>query len=175
MEAAHTLRHHRRFTWLVMLFALAALGAGPAVKPRDELVLTPIEAFAIGARIPVRDVRELDTDAFNDTLRSAQAREESWTRIFLLIALRFEDPSPSGSRQSVDVNVTPSEWHPSDPVQWVRITIENHGWLDDSVAGDRTVLWLAPAADDRLVLWRALRASECSRPGRKFYSAKPCP
>ena len=171
-----------RMTPLVLLLVAGSVAtvADPAVgstpvAPRGGLDLAAPFAFAIGTDTNVESAEELGTAAFNDSLGAARVRGEPWTRSALGIALRFADPAAIGARQSVRVETSPPEWEPGRALHWVRVTVEEGGWLDDAVAGQRTVLWLVPDADGELVVERALWARLCRRPLQRFYTSGMCP
>jgi hypothetical protein len=151
------------------------LGAGGVAPEPSELDLPAVAAFALGARTQVRDVEQVDVAAFNDSLAAAQSRREAWTESFAAVAMRLAQLPPQGREQRVEVAVAPGEWEPGVPLRWARVSVEDRGWLDDSVQGVRLVAWLVPGPQGGLRVHRALRASECSRPGAWFYSVKPCP
>jgi hypothetical protein len=158
-------------------FAIVALliCTGRVVAAGNELDLPAISAFAIGTELNIKSVEEMETDAFNDSLCVARERGEPWTGNAILIALRFARLWEVGSRQVVSAEASPSEWEPGRPLNWVRVTLQEGGWLDDSVAGQRYVLWLTPDTEGMLTLRRALWAQECHRPYWRYYSASPCP
>jgi hypothetical protein len=141
----------------------------------DELQLPAKSAFAIGTSLNIESVREMETGAFNDSIRVARERGEPWTTNAILIALRFARLGEVGCRQVVSAEVSPSEWEPGRKLNWIRVTLEEGGWLDDSVSGQRYVVWLTPDTNGRLTLRRALWAQECGRPYWRYYSAAACP
>jgi hypothetical protein len=149
--------------------------AGRARAASEELDLPAISAFAIGTQVNIKSVQEMETEAFNDSLRVARERGEPWTGNAILIALRFARLGEVGSRQVVSAEVSPSEWEPGRPLNWVRVTLEEGGWLDDSVSGQRYVIWLTPDTEGRLTLRRALWAQLCWRFYWRYYSAAECP
>ena len=157
--------------WLLTLVVLA-----PAVDVEaDELDLPALNAFAIGTDVNIASVGEKPTESFNDSLRAARERGEEWTANTITIALRFAEFPNIGGRQSVTVQTSPSEWEPGRPVKWVRVTLEEHGWLDDSVSGQRFVIWLTSDPTGELIVRRALWAQECYRKYGRYYTADPCP
>ncbi|UCF05208.1 MAG: hypothetical protein JSV33_15020 [bacterium] len=141
----------------------------------NELELPSISAFSIGTDVNIKSVEEIATDSLNDVLLKAQKRNEEWTKSFVQIALRLSGAALSGTRQSVSVKIDPSEWEKGRPLNWARVTIVDEGWLDDSVSGERYVIWLVPDTDGNLTVQRILRAALCHRPYWKFYSSEPCP
>ncbi len=147
---------------------------GKARATGDELQLSAVSAFAIGTPINIESVQEMETGAFNDSLRVARERSEPWTDNAILIALRFARLGEIGSRQIVSAEVSPSEWEPGRRLNWVRVTLEEDGWLDDSVSGQRYVIWLTLDTEGRLTLRRALWARECRRLYWRYYSAAAC-
>ncbi|UCF77825.1 MAG: hypothetical protein JSW03_06850 [Candidatus Eiseniibacteriota bacterium] len=151
------------------------LSPGPVRALVNELELPDISAFAIGTDVNIRSVLKVDADSFNLQLRAAQDREEEWTESFVLVGLKLVGARFPGSRQKVYVQVEPSEWEPGRKLKWVRVTVEDEGWLDDSQFGERYVIWLVPDEDNRLAVQRALRARLCWRAYWKFYSAELCP
>lgn len=155
--------------------AALAMCTGRAGAAGDELQLPAVSAFAIGTPLNIESVQEMETGAFNDSLRVARERGEAWTCNAILIALRFARLGEIGSRQVVSAEVSPSEWEPGRRLNWVRVTLEEGGWLDDSVSGQRYVVWLTPDTEGRLTLRRALWAHECRRPYWRYYSAAACP
>jgi hypothetical protein len=165
----------RTLAWLALLGTVTGTDAAAG---EGELALSPRAAFAPGARARVESVAALPAAAFDDTLARAQARGEPWTRSFLLIALRFAGTAPQGRDQRVEVTTSPGEWEPGSPLRWARVSIEDRGWMDDSVLGERTVVWIVPRErGGGLAVARGLRAWECARstPESHFYSARPCP
>jgi hypothetical protein len=162
----------KRSLWWLVAFGLWP-GWGEASE--GELTLPPREAFAIGARTTVSDAAEMDAKEFNRSLRSARGRGEAWTGSFIQVALNFAKTDPRGRSQNVTVETAPQGWEGGMALTWARVTIEDRGYLDDSVAGERWMIWLVPAPDnDGLAVARGLRAWECHRPGRWVYSARPC-
>jgi hypothetical protein len=141
----------------------------------NELELPAISAFSIGTDINIKSVEEIETDPLNAMLLEAQERNEEWTDSFVQIALRLSGAALFGTRQSVSVKIAPSEWEKGRKLHWVRITIVDEGWLDDSVSGERYMIWLVPDADGNLTVQRILRAHLCRRPYWKYYSSEPCP
>ena len=166
----------KRFSLILLLLGLHVPPLGAAAGG-NEFTQSAVAAFAIDARTRVHDVAELDVRAFNDTLAAATARGEPWTGNFIAIALRFAQSPPQGREQRVVVSTGPGEWEPGLPLRRARVTIEDRGWLDDSVAGERWVIWIvADAGGKGLAVARGLRAWECRRsPESSFYSARPCP
>ena len=117
----------------------------------------------------------MDHGPFNQELKHARSRGERWTESFIQIALRFAHPPAQGSEQSVLVEAMPQGWEGLETLKWARVTIEDRAYADDSVAGERWIVWLVPARDgDGIEVARGLRAWECHRPGRWLYSARPC-
>ncbi len=151
------------------------IGTGEAEPAGDELQLPARSAFAIGTPVKVESVREMKAGAFNDSLRAARGRGEGWTANAIQIALRFARLAEVGSRQVVTSEVSPSEWEPGRRLNWIRVTLEEDGWLDDSVSGQRYVVWLTPDSGGGLALRRALWAHRCDRPHWRSYTAAPCP
>jgi len=141
----------------------------------DQLSLDDVGAFAIGTGINVHSVDRLDARALTDSLRAAEALDEAWTDDPLMVALKLLPGRPVGRSRSVDAQYAPGEWEPGRPFRWVRVTVVDGGWLDDSVTGIRTVFWLVPCDEGPFRVHRALRAHLCSRPYRRYYSADPCP
>jgi len=165
-----------RIGWAALLFALV-LSPPLAWASDGELALPPREAFAIGARTRVLDVATMDHRPFNQELKHARSRGERWTESFIQIALRFAQPPAQGSEQSVLVEAMPQGWEGIETLTWVRVTIEDRAYADDSISGERWMIWLvvSPGADG-LEVFRGLRAGECRRatPESWFYSARPC-
>lgn len=141
----------------------------------DELVMPSISAFSIGTDINIRSVKEIAIEPANAVLLEAQERNEEWTNSLVQIALRLSGATLSGTRQSVSVKIEPPEWEKGRKFDWARITISDEGWLDDSVSGERYMVWLATDSDGRLKVRRILWAHLCDRPHWKFYSSEPCP
>ena len=100
-----------------------------------QLQLPAISAFAIGTPVNIKSVQEMETGAFNDSLSVAREQGEPWTGNAILIALRFARLGKVSSRQVISAEVSPSEWEPGRQLNWVRVTLEEGGWLDDSVSG----------------------------------------
>jgi hypothetical protein len=141
----------------------------------NELDLAPMDAFAIGTDININSVKELPTEPFNAILLEAQENNETWTTDFIDIAQRLPNLQFSGVEQSISVDISPGgiDWpEMRDELQWARITIVNAGWADDSVAGERTVMWVVPRDDGKLRVHRILWAEHCMRQYRQSYSSK---
>lgn len=141
----------------------------------DELAADDLTAFALGTDTNVRSVERLDAGALTDSLRAAEARGEDWTDDPLKVGLELAGRRLVGRRRLVEASYAPGEWEPGRPFRWVRVAVIDDGWLDDSVTGSRTVLWLVPCEDAAFRVGRALRAHLCSRPHWRYYSAEPCP
>ena len=160
---------------LVLIVIVLFLLPATTVAAPGELSLPSREAFAIGARTTVSDAAAMDPKRFNHELRSAQGRGEEWTKSFIQVALRFAKPDPQGRSQIVTVETSPHGWEGEEVLAWARVTIEDRDYLDDSVAGERWMIWLVPTpAGGGLEVARGLRAWECRRPGRWLYSSRPC-
>ncbi|MBD3366964.1 MAG: hypothetical protein GF405_02170 [Candidatus Eisenbacteria bacterium] len=157
------------------LAALTLLACTAGASTVNELELPDISAFAVGIETNVRSVETLDADALTDSLRAADARGETWTVEPLRVGLELVPRRLVGRRRTVEARYAPGEWEPGRPFSWVRVTVEDGGWLDDSVTGVRYVLWLVPCGDGSLRVRRALRAHLCDRPYWRYYSADPCP
>lgn len=80
-----------------------------------------------------------------------------------------------GRSASVEAEFEPPERDAGVPIRAARVVVEDRGWADDSVAGVRSVLHLVRDEAGKLVVERALRATLCARPYRRFWSATPCP
>lgn len=182
-SSAHCRRFAPRAAASLAILTCALGGAGLVAAPcraqdtppPNELKLPSVEAFALGARVAVRDVEAVDVVAFNAGLAQAHAHGEGWAESFVTIAQRLAQLAPQGREQHVDVAVAPGEWEPGRALPWVRVTVVDRGWLDDTTAGVRLVAWIVPDPEGGLRVHRALRAWECSRPGKAYYSAQPCP
>jgi len=161
----------------VLLALQALLFLPPAASARfiDDLALEGIFAFSIGTDINIKSVDSLDATALNDSLRAARDRGASWTEDPLRTALGLFGRDLTGARRTVTAVYSPTEWEPGRPFNWIRVIVEDGGWLDDSVTGQRLALWFVPDEEGRLVVHRALRAQLCSRPCWRYYSADPCP
>ncbi len=162
-------------TRAVLLMTLALLPT-PAFADGGELSLPPAQAFAIGARVRVKDAGEMDPRVFNRALREAHARGEAWTENFLLVASRFVQLAPQGRYQQIVIETSATEWEPGRELEWVRVSIEDRDWLDDSARGERWLVWLVPAREGGgFEVARGLHAYECQRsPEMWFYSGR-CP
>ena len=147
---------------------LGTFDGGPPPAPGhagDALV-----TFRAGTTVPVRDVRELAPEPLNARLGPTRSGSPIAT------ALRAVGDTLPGNAQTVSVReVEPREREAGTPVTAARVEIENAGFLDDAVSGDRTVLLLEDRTGEGLRIVRALHARLCSRPGARFYSARPCP
>jgi hypothetical protein len=161
----------------IAVFAVAVLflWSPASCGDHDELELPSISAFSVGTDINIRSVKEIAVEPLNTELREARARKEEWTNSAMHIALRLSGAALSGSRQSVSVTIEPSEWEQGRTLRWVRVTIVDEGWLDDSVSGERYMVWLSPDSDGKLEIRRILWAQLCHRPYWKYYSNEPCP
>ncbi len=164
-----------RYSAVILAIAVSAPAAQAAGERVGELALDAMSAFAVGTERSIHSVRELDPDSFNTALALARKRGEPWTASPARIGLEFTGGPLSGSSRNISVKIHPSEWEPGRPLLWARVTIEDEGWLDDSVYGERYVIWLVPSDDGGLEVGRAIRASLCARMHRRFYSADPCP
>ena len=80
----------------------------------------------------------------------------------------------TGNNQRVSVSI-PGEWEPGGAFEFARVIIEDQGWLDDAIAGERYVFWITQGDEGELMIQRALRANICSRPFQEFYSVQRCP
>jgi hypothetical protein len=162
-------------TLLCSVLTVAVLAVPAGASWVNELELPDITAFATGTEINVRSVERLDAGSLTDTLRAAESRGETWTGAPLKVGLELTGGELFGRSRSVEAAYTPSEWEPGRPFEWVRVTVTDGGWLDDSVVGMRTVLWLVPCDEGAFRVHRALRAHLCWRPHWRYYSADPCP
>lgn len=160
---------------LLSLLLLLLVGTGTATGSQDELTMWDVAAFAIGTDINVESVEELDASALSDSLAALRERHPEIADDPILAAHRLSGVPVLGPRRSVIVEYSPTEWEPGRPFRHVRVALEDRGWLDDSVAGRRAVLWFVPDEQGRLTVARALRADLCRRPYWKYYSAKRCP
>jgi hypothetical protein len=76
---------------------------------------------------------------------------------------------------TIRADFEPGERDMDRPIERARVVVEDEGWADDSVFGQRHVLYFTRDDAGRLRVERALRAMLCLRPGQRFYSADPCP
>jgi hypothetical protein len=140
------------------------------------LTLTPVDDFTIGTEAYVNSVKEVDIKLFNALLLEAQQKGKAWTKSFFEIALKIPGLNLNGTTQTVSVDIEPYDWGEEGvSLESARITVENAGWLDDSLTGERYVLWLTTDSKGFLKAQRILWAGFCSRPHQEFYSAAPCP
>lgn len=119
--------------------------------------------------IDVRSVKTLDVGALNAEIREAVRKGEHWPREAVPVALQLMGAGLRGHTKVIEVR-TPPEQRDS-----ATITVTESGYPDDAVSGERWRLWLVKGADGAWTIQRALWAQLCSRPGRRFYSAEPCP
>ena len=143
----------------------------------DELALSDTFAFAINAEVEVESVETLDPSNFNDLLLTAYQSQAVWANDPLWVGLQFLQflsLPMTGANQQVSVFI-PGEWEPGMEFDYARVVIEDKGWLDDAVAGERYVLWIVLGNEGEFRIQRALRANICRRPDQEFYSAQACP
>jgi hypothetical protein len=143
------------------------------------LTLSPADDFSIGTDVYVESVKEIDIKPFNKLLLEAQETRQTWVTNFFEIALRIPGLGLDGDgiRKSITVEILPLDWEVRGvALEAVRISIENSGWMDDSVTGERHVVWLMPDFNGLLQAKRILWAQHCSRHwDRHFFSAGLCP
>ncbi|MEJ5329322.1 MAG: hypothetical protein WHT07_04140 [Desulfobaccales bacterium] len=119
--------------------------------------------------IEVRSVKTLDVATVNAAVREAVRKGERWPREAVPVALQVVGAGMKGHTKVIEVR-TPPEQRDS-----ATITVTESGYPDDAVSGERWRLWLVKGAEGAWTIQRALWAQLCSRPGRRFYAAEPCP
>lgn len=170
--------------------ALAALLSGLSVqygiaKPllaqtidlTSELALSDIRAFGVETEINVHSVESLDADEFNALLLTSHQGGAIWANDPLWVGLQFLQyigQPITGRSQTVSVSI-PEEWEAGQAFEFARIIIEDKGWMDDAIAGERYALWITPGEEGEFIISRALRSNICSRPFQEFYSIQNCP
>jgi|GEM_PF-6953763 len=127
-----------------------------------------IKAFGV-TDLEVQSVQALDHQKFNSRIEEAAARGEKWPQEAILVALQFVGAQIRGHTKIVAVRTPPESQSTAE------ITVTETGYPDDAVAGSRWRLWLTRELTGIWKLQRVLWAQLCSRPGRQFYSASPCP
>jgi hypothetical protein len=127
-----------------------------------------IKDFGV-TELEVRSVQALDHQQFNGQVQAAAARGEAWPQEAILVALQVVGAQIRGHTKIVEVRTPPENQSTAE------ITITERGYPDDAVAGARWRLWLTREATGIWRLQRVLWANLCSRPGRQFYAATPCP
>ena len=160
---------------IISTLTISCLRSTPVVQAEDiELSLPAIQAFGIGTKKLVKSAKSIDTQAFNQRLMEAHENQAEWSNNFVQIGLQFIGGAENHRYQHISV-VIPGEWEPGTPLtSYARVTIENGGWLDDSVAGNRYILWIVQGEQGELKVQRALYANLCYRPF-DMYSAGLCP
>ncbi|MGK7889793.1 MAG: hypothetical protein AB4042_10695 [Leptolyngbyaceae cyanobacterium] len=142
-----------------------------------ELGLSDIRAFATTTDTDVYSVETLDLTDYNALLLSSYQNQAIWVNDPLWVGLQllqFLGQPITGSEQQVSVSI-PGEWEPGRAFEFARVIIEDKGWLDDAIAGERYVIWIVPGDSGEFKVQRALRANFCSRPPQEFYSIQDCP
>ena len=158
---------------IISTLTIVCCKSTPIVQAEDtELSLPVKQAFAIGTETLVKSVKSLDTKAFNQELLKAHQNGEEWSNSLVEVGLKFMGGSENQPRLNISL-VIPGEWEPGIPFPYARVTLERGGWLDDSVGGDRYVLWIVQGTKGEFKVQRALYANLCYRPS-SMYSADPC-
>ena len=159
---------------IISTLALLCLKLPPLVQAEsNELSFPATSAFGMGTEVLVKSVKSLDTKAFNEQLMEAHQNQADWSSNFLQVGLKFIGKPENHRREKISVEI-PGEWEPGSPLRsHARVTIARGGWLDDSVAGYRYVLWIVQGEKGELKVQRALYANLCYRPFY-IYSAEPC-
>lgn len=143
----------------------------------SEMALSDIRAFGVETDINVHSVEALDVVDFNALLLSSHQNNAIWANDPLWVGLQFLQyigHPITGRTQNVSVSI-PDEWEPGQTFEFARIVIEDKGWLDDAIAGERYALWVVPGDEGEFIIERALRSNICSRPFQEFYSIQNCP
>ncbi|MEM9218814.1 MAG: hypothetical protein AAGD25_31300 [Cyanobacteria bacterium P01_F01_bin.150] len=143
----------------------------------SELALSDIRAFGVETNINVHSVESLNADEFNALLLSSHQSGATWANDPLWVGLQFLQyigHPVTGQNQTVSVFI-PGEWEAGQSFDYARVIIEDKGWLDDAIEGERYAMWITPGAEGEFIISRALRANICSRPFQEFYSIQNCP
>lgn len=155
-----------------MLMALfsppGAFSADKGAKTLSQTSMAQVIADFGVTDIEVRSVKTLDVATANAGIREAVRKGEHWPREALTVALQLVGPGLKGHAKVIEVR-TPPEQRDS-----ATITVTESGYPDDAVGGERWRLWLVKGTD-AWTIQRGLWAQLCSRPGRRFYTAEPCP
>ena len=159
---------------IISTLTFFCLRLASVVQAEDtELSLSATQAFGIGTKTLVKSAKSIDTKTFNQMLMEAHQNQAEWSNNFVQIGLQFIGGGENHRRQNISV-VIPGEWEPGYPLRhYARVTLERGGWLDDSIAGDRYVLWIVQGDGGELKVQRALYARLCYRPFY-MYSADRC-
>ncbi|MEB3229506.1 MAG: hypothetical protein VKJ64_00740 [Leptolyngbyaceae bacterium] len=151
---------------------------GDEIEPSgSELDLSDIRAFGSTTDSEVYSVEPLDPTEYNALLLSSYQNQAIWANDPLWVGLQllqFLGQPITGAEQRVSVSV-PGEWEPGMTFEFARVIIDDKGWLDDAIAGERYVIWIVPGDSGEFKIQRALRANFCRRPLQEFYSSQNCP
>ena len=162
---------------LALQYGFARPSMAQTIDLTSELALSDIRAFGVETEINVHSVESLDASDFNALLLSSHQGGAVWANDPLWVGLQFLQyigHPITGSDQTVAVSI-PGEWEPGQTFEFARVIIEDRGWLDDAIAGERYALWITPGDEGEFVISRALRSNICSRPFQAFYSIQNCP
>ena len=176
------LKHKISMALAALLSGLSVSGMANPVMAQSidltsELALSDIRAFGVETGINVHSVESLNADEFNTLLLTSHQDGAIWANDPLWVGLQFLQyigQPITGPSQTVSVSL-PDEWEPGQPFEFARIIIEDKGWVDDAIAGERYALWITPGTEGEFVISRALRSNICSRPFQEFYSIQNCP
>ena len=162
---------------LSLQYGVVSPAMAQSIDLTSELALSDIRAFGVETEINVHSVEALDADEFNALLLTSHQGGAIWANDPLWVGLQFLQyigQPITGQNQTVSVAI-PGEWEPGQAFEFARIIIEDKGWLDDAIAGERYALWITPGNEGEFVISRALRSNICSRPFQEFYSIQNCP
>ena len=144
---------------------------------QDWLTLPDKDAFSIGTEYLVKDVRSFNINQYNNYLNLARHNGQQWVNHPISAAVQLTKASLNGEylggrHQEIETVMSDFEGSMLDSI---KVEVANTGLADDSVFGERYVIWFSTDENNQLVVSKILWAMLCSRPGQKFYSANSCP
>lgn len=144
-----------------LVLAILLLSSGSvAVGNLPELLQGAPDSWAAG-----------DVDALNARVAEAVAREESWPRSPLLLALHL-----IGGDEDTRSLVIEEEKNRSEGSDETKIVCIRDGFLDDSIRGDWWEFDLKRLADGTWRVSKSRFATRCRRGAdTEAYQGKPCP
>lgn len=136
------------------------------------------QSFQMDSIDPIISIKEIETDVMNQYFLKAQKEKKPWTQNlsqipFHLPEINLEKELDYSAEGSPSQSVTVKRYVVS-AAEEVKITVEENGYGDDSIAGQRYVL-LLKKDKNFYVIKRLLWAQHCSRPCSSFISGGLCP
>ena len=143
----------------------------------DWQTLPDESAFSIGTEYLVKEVRSFNVNPYNNYLNSARRNGQQWVNHPISAAVQLTKASLNGEYlggryQEIETVISDFEGSMLDNI---KVEVANTGLADDSVFGERYVIWFSTDENNQLVVRKILWAMLCSRPGQDFYAANSCP